>query len=66
MDRRLPGITTSDVNVSIITVGRTVVLPLSFVVLALAGFRALARIDDRGQTAKDDASDLARMGSDSG
>jgi hypothetical protein len=66
MDRRLSGLATSGVNMSIITVGRIVVVPLTLIVVALAGCRALARTDDRVQTAKDDASDLARMGSDSG
>jgi nitrate/nitrite-specific signal transduction histidine kinase len=86
----------------IITFGRTVVVPVSLVVLALAGFsappvalrsmlvlaavgalgfvmlaltrwwhrsrhvRPLTRMDDVLQIAKDDASDLARMGSDAG
>jgi hypothetical protein len=86
----------------IITIGRTVVVPLSVVVLALAGFSAppaapgsmvvllavgalglvvlaltrwrhrsrgvpaVARMDDALQIAKDDASDLMRMGSDAG
>lgn len=102
MDRRPSGVATSVVNMRIITFGRTVVVPLSLVVLALAGFsapplairsmlvlvavgalglvvlaltrswhrsgrvRPLARTDDRVQSAKDDASDLARMGSDAG
>jgi len=86
----------------ILTFGRTVVVPLSLAVLALAGFGAqpvalrsmlvlvaigtigllvlalttwwhasnrvlpLARTDAAVQAAKDDASDLARMGSDAG
>jgi hypothetical protein len=85
----------------ITTVGRTVGVPLSLVVLAVAGFgapvvlrvvvvlvaigaigltvlslgrrwhashhvRPLSRMDDLVQIAKDDASDLARMGSDAG
>jgi hypothetical protein len=101
MDRHFPRITTSVVNMRIITFGRTVVLPLSLVVLAVAAFGApvallwvvvlvaigaigptvlslakwwhpschvspLPRMDDALQTAKDDASDLARMGSDAG
>jgi hypothetical protein len=102
MDRRPPGIATSVVTMRIITFGRTVVVPLSLVVLALAGFsappaalrsvlvlvaiggigltvlaltrwwyassrvRPLARTDDVLQIAKDDASDVARMGSDAG
>jgi len=102
MDRRPPGVATSLVNMRTITFGRTVVVPLSLVALALAGFsapaiaiqsmlvllavgalgfvaraltrswhtsgriRPLARMDDVVQIAKDDASDLARMGSDAG
>jgi hypothetical protein len=101
MDRRPPGVATSVVNMRIITFGRTVVVPLSLVVLAVAGFgapvalrsvvvlvaigaigltvfslarrwhasgpvRPLPRMDDVVQIAKDDASDLARMGSDAG
>jgi hypothetical protein len=103
MDRRPPGVATSVVNMRTITFGRTVVVPLSLVALALAGFsappvairsmlvllavgalgfvvfaltrswlgsrrhlRPLARTDDVVQIAKDDASDLARMGSDAG
>jgi len=85
----------------IITVGRTVGVPLSLVVLAVAGLgapialreavalmaigtigltgfslarrshasrhvRPLPRMDDVVQIARDDASDLARMGSDAG
>lgn len=85
----------------IITFGPSIVVPLSLVVLALAGFgapvavrsvvvlvaigaigltvfslarrwhaplqvRPLPRMDDVVQIAKDDASDLARMGSDAG
>jgi|SoiMetStandDraft_2_1073263.scaffolds.fasta_scaffold63170_4 hypothetical protein len=86
----------------IITVSRSVVVPLSLVVLALAGssappaavgsmlglvavgalglvvlalarwwhrsrrVRALGRMDDVLQIAKDDASDMVRMGSDAG
>jgi hypothetical protein len=102
MDRRVPGVATSAVNMRMIAVGRTVVVPLSLVALALAGFsapaiaiqsmlvlfavgalgfvalaltrswhtrrrmRPLARMDDVVRIAKDDASDLARMGSDAG
>src|SRR5205823_4652363 len=102
MDRRPPGDATSVVNMRIITFGRTVVVPVSLVVLALAGFsappvtirsmlvllavgalglvvlaltrswrgsspvRPLTRTDDAVQITKDDASDLARMGSDAG
>lgn len=98
MDRRLPGIATSVVIMRTITFGRTVVVPLSLVALALAGFSAPAvairsmlvllavgalgfvvlaltrswlssrrdRPDDVVQSAKDDASNLARMGSDAG
>ncbi len=101
MDRRFPGVATSLVNMRMITVGRTVVVPLSVVVLAVAGIgvpvalrsvvvlvaigaiglivsslarrwhasRRLSpvpRMDDGVQIAKDDASDLARMGSDAG
>jgi hypothetical protein len=101
MDRRLPGVATSVVNMKIISFDRTVVVPLSLVVLALAGFsapvalrsvlvlvavgalglvglaltrswhrsrrvRPLPQMDDVVQIAKDDASDLARMGSDAG
>ena len=102
MDRRLPGVATSVVNMRTITFGRTVVVPLSLVALALTGFtapgiaiqsmlvllavgalgfvvlaltrswlssrrdRPLARTDDVVQIAQDDASDLARMGSDAG
>jgi hypothetical protein len=104
MDRRPPGVATSAVSMRIITVGRTVVVPVSLVILALAEFsapsvalrsmlvlaalgalgfvvlaltrtrswhrsrrvRPLARTDDVVQVAKDDASDLARMGSDAG
>jgi hypothetical protein len=40
MDRRRPGVATSVVNMTIITVGRTVVVPLSLVVLALAALSA--------------------------
>jgi uncharacterized protein involved in response to NO len=86
----------------IITFGRTVIVPLSLVVLAFAGFsappveprsmlvaltvgalgllglalmrswhrsrrlRSFPQMDDVLQIAKDDASDLARMGSDAG
>jgi hypothetical protein len=102
MDRRPPGIATSVVNMRLITFGRSVVVPLSLVVLALAGFsappvalrsmlvllavaalgfvglaltrswhrsrrvRPLAQTEDAVRIAKDDASDLARMGSDAG
>jgi hypothetical protein len=40
MDRRPPGVATSVVNMRIISFGRTVVVPLTLVVLALAGFSA--------------------------
>jgi galactitol-specific phosphotransferase system IIC component len=105
MDRCSPRVATRGVNMRIITFGRTVVVPLSLVVLALAGLsappvasrstlvlvalvafvaiglivlvltkwrhasrrlRPLAQTDDVVQVAKDDASDLARMGSDAG
>jgi hypothetical protein len=98
MDRRLPGVATRVVNMRIISFGRTVVVPLSLVVLAVAAFsaprsvlvlvavgalglvglaltrswhrsrrvRPLPRMDDVVQIANDDASDLARMGSDAG
>jgi hypothetical protein len=101
MDRRVPDVATSLVTMRIITVGRTVGVPISLVVLAVAGFgapvvlravvvlvaigaigltvfslarrwhplrhvRPLPRMDDVVQIAKDDASDLARMGSDAG
>jgi len=101
MDCRPPGVAASVVNMRIITFGRTVVVPLSLVVLAVAGFgapvalrfvivlgaigaiglvvfslarrwhasrhvRPLPRMDGVVQIAKDDASDLARMGSDAG
>jgi hypothetical protein len=101
MDRRLPGGATIVMHVKIITFDRTVVIPLSLIVLAVAGFgvpvavrsvvvllalaaigltlfsparrwlasrqvRRLARKDDVVQLAKDDVSDLARMGSDAG
>jgi hypothetical protein len=102
MDRRPPGVATRVVNMRIITFGRTLVVPLSLVVLALAGFsgaavairsmlvlpavgalallvlalmrswhtskrvRPLAGTDDVVQMATDDASDLARMGTDAG
>ena len=102
MDPRTPGVATSVVDMRIITVGRTVVVPLSLVVLALAGFsappvapesmlvlvavgalgllvlaltrwrhrsrraRALPRMDDVLRIARDDASDMVRMGSDAG
>ena len=42
MDRRPPGVATSVVNMRIITFGRTVVVPLSLVALALTGFSAPA------------------------
>jgi hypothetical protein len=66
MDRCPSGIATSGVDMSIMTVGRTVIVPLTLLVAALAGFRPLARTDHRVQTTKDDASDVARMGGDSG
>jgi hypothetical protein len=102
MGRRSPRVATGVVDMRTITVSRTVVVPLSLVVLALAGFGAqpvalrsmlvlvaigtiglvllaltkwwhastrvspLARTDAVVQIAKDDASDLARMGSDAG
>jgi hypothetical protein len=102
MDRRSASVATSVVNMRMITFGRTVVVPVSLVALALRGFsapaigiqsmlvllavgalgfvvlaltrsshgsrriRPLARMDDVVQIAKDDASDLARMGSDAG
>jgi hypothetical protein len=101
MDRHPSGVATIVVNMRIITFGRTVVVPLSLVVMAVAGFgapvalrsvvvlvaigaigltvfslarqwhasrqvRPLPRMDDVVQIAKDDASDLARMGSDAG
>jgi hypothetical protein len=102
MDRRSPRVATRVVNVRIITFGRTIIVPLSLVVLAFAGFsappvalrsilvvlsvgavglvglalrrswrrsrrvRSLPHMDDVVQLAKDDASDLARMGSDAG
>jgi uncharacterized protein YjiS (DUF1127 family) len=40
MDRRPSGVSTSVVNMRIITFGRTVAIPLSLVVLALARFSA--------------------------
>ena len=101
MDRRPPGVATIVVDMRIVTFGRTAV-PLSVVVLAVAGYSAPAvalesmvvitvigaigliivgltrrwqesrrvcpqpRMDRAVQIAKDDASDLGRMGSDAG
>ena len=101
MDRRPQGGATIVIDMKNITFDRTIVIPLSLIVLAVAGFgvpvpvrsvvvllaiaaigftlfsparrwlasrqvRRLARKDDVVQLAKDDASDLARMGSDAG
>jgi hypothetical protein len=101
MDRRPPGGAAIVGDMKIITFDRAVVVPLSVIVLAVAGFgvpvavravvllvaigaigltlfslarrwlasrqvRPFQREDDVVQRAKDDASDLARMGSDAG
>jgi hypothetical protein len=101
MDRRPPGGAAIVGDMKIITFDRAVVVPLSVIVLAVAGFgvpvavravvllvaigaigltmfslarrwlasrqvRAFQRVEDVVQRAKDDASDLARMGSDAG
>jgi hypothetical protein len=102
MDCRLSGVATGDDAMRVITFGRTIVVPVSLVVLVLAGFpapplpmqarvvlgaivviglivvavsgwwqarsrvRLLLPMDDALQIAKNDASDVARMGSDAG
>ena len=49
MDRRPPGVATSVLNMRIITAGRTVVVPLSVVVLAVAGIGVPGRAPIRGR-----------------
>jgi hypothetical protein len=102
MDRCLPGLATGVDAMSVITFDRTIVVPVSLVVLALAGLTAPSLLlqgirvlgatvviglivlavtrwwqastrrrprlttDDGLQVAKNDATDIARMGSDAG